>query len=902
MRKRAIFEFLIPVVVTLIIFGLNFTPFFKTIELRAYDQLLRFKKKMNQNENILFLDIDDYAIARVGTFPWSRHYMAEGLILMREFGAKYALFDIEYVNKSPLGVDAEYLDNQIPAILDREFQSIQDNVRDLFAAIAEGNIPIDEVPEYIESLQDLNEQAKNELYAAVNQILRNNDVYLGKAAAFFGKAFFTLNLLSQEDETVPEDLKEYAAEYFSLENIRKEGGELPARKDIRPAVLPILSGAAGAGFVNVNPDTDGVRRRLQLFIEYEKDIFPQLVMAPLLDWLQNPEIVVTKNTFTLKNAVLPESGEEKDIIIPRNRDGSFLINWVKSSYLESFRHLSYYELVYHNELLEDLLYNLELMENNGYFQFYEANVLDAYRYAENLREELLNTPDQDGIEEYVAVREYFFEDVGNFLNGTSEEIFMQAIQDALSSDELSDDYRNLYNQVKEEIPVTFSETRKIYQDVMTTRNILSTELQDSFCIIGLIGASTTDIGVTPFEEEYMNVGTHGVVANTILQENFLDSLPWWYSIAASFILSILLVLVLWKLSPTASIIVGFVFLIAVIAADTAFFLLTGIYLNIVTPALVVFLTFLVLSAVKFIMNEKEKSYIRNAFSRYLSVDVINEIMDDPDMLELGGEKKNLTALFTDVKGFSSISEQLDPQELVKLLNIYLSAMSDIILEERGTIDKFEGDAIISFYGAPVSLEDHAVRACKTALKMKKKEADLNRRFQEEGISPSAINTRIGINTGEMVVGNMGTLKRMDYTIMGHAVNLAARLEGVNKQYGTWILCSELTYNDTNREFSGRKLDRVRVVGVSEPIRLYEIMGFRQEVDENQSLIYLMRTFNHGLTLFEEKNWKAADKIFRELATEYPEDWPTQFYIQRCEKFMKEPPQEAWDGVFNLTLK
>ena len=184
--------------------------------------------------------------------------------------------------------------------------------------------------------------------------------------------------------------------------------------------------------------------------------------------------------------------------------------------------------------------------------------------------------------------------------------------------------------------------------------------------------------------------------------------------------------------------------------------------------------------------------MRNAWGHYLSSEVINDLLANPEKLNLGGEKKFITAMFTDVRGFSTISEVLDPTALVHLINLYLTEMSDIILELRGTIDKYEGDAIISFFGAPVDLPDHARRACMAAIRMKRAETALNERFLAEKLAPSALHTRIGINTGEMTVGNMGTPQRMDYTMMGSSVNLAARLEGVNKQYGTWILISEIT--------------------------------------------------------------------------------------------------------------
>jgi adenylate cyclase len=264
-------------------------------------------------------------------------------------------------------------------------------------------------------------------------------------------------------------------------------------------------------------------------------------------------------------------------------------------------------------------------------------------------------------------------------------------------------------------------------------------------------------------------------------------------------------------------------------------------------------------------------------------------------------------MFTDIRGFSSISESLEPEQLTLLLNRYLSAMSDIILAEGGTIDKYEGDAIIAFWGAPKAWPDSAVRACRAAIAMKKKEKELNGEFLREGIAPSPLQTRIGINSGDMVVGNMGTITRMDYTAMGHDMNLAARLEGVNKQYGTWILFSEQTYNEVNstegiRHFSTRKLDRVRVVGVSEPVRLFELIDLREEVDEDPELIDKLRTFNSGLTAFEQKDWNTAEQYFRTVLEKYPDDGPAQYYVERCASFKRKPPARDWDGVFNLTKK
>jgi class 3 adenylate cyclase len=299
-------------------------------------------------------------------------------------------------------------------------------------------------------------------------------------------------------------------------------------------------------------------------------------------------------------------------------------------------------------------------------------------------------------------------------------------------------------------------------------------------------------------------------------------------------------------------------------------------------------------------SEKEKQFIRSAFSTYVSGDVVKEIIADPSRLQLGGTKRYMTAIFTDVKGFSTISEKLDPEALVTLLNRYLSAMSDVILAEKGTIDKYEGDAIIAFFGAPLDLSDHALRACISAITMKKIEEELNKTIMEQNLSPTPLFTRFGINTGDMVAGNMGTENKMNYTIMGNAVNLAARLEGVNKQYGSAILASETTVLETGGRLLTRKFDRVRVVGINEPVRLHELVDTVEHSTPEQKK--LVDVFHGALDYFEKRNWKQAADGFKEALAINADDNPSKIYYERTVEFINKPPDDIWDGVYNLTSK
>ena len=292
--------------------------------------------------------------------------------------------------------------------------------------------------------------------------------------------------------------------------------------------------------------------------------------------------------------------------------------------------------------------------------------------------------------------------------------------------------------------------------------------------------------------------------------------------------------------------------------------------------------------------------MRRAFSTYLSEDVVEEIVSDPTRLQLGGEKRYMTVLFTDIKGFASIAEMLTPEQLVELLNYYLSTMSDVILDNEGTIDKYEGDAIMAFFGAPLELKDHALRTCLTAIMMKRLENEINKYVAEHNLSPSPIYTRFGINSGDMVVGNMGTQKKMNYTIVSNAVNLAARLEGINKQYGTRILTSEETIKETQGKLLARRLDRIRVVGINEPVQLYEIL--ETSSDATAAMHELVKLFHKALDIFQTSSWNEAEDAFKQILKLHPDDGPALLYLDRCRQYIKAPPKSDWDWVYNFTDK
>ncbi len=287
---------------------------------------------------------------------------------------------------------------------------------------------------------------------------------------------------------------------------------------------------------------------------------------------------------------------------------------------------------------------------------------------------------------------------------------------------------------------------------------------------------------------------------------------------------------------------------------------------------------------------RQKAFIKQAFKHYLSGDVIEKILRDPKHLQLGGEKRELTIMFTDLAGFSSFSEKLEPVELTALLNDYLTQMTDIIMEEGGTLDKYEGDAIIAFWNAPLEQSDHAIRACRAALRCQRRLADLREAYLKR--TGATLRMRVGLNTGPVVVGNMGSRKRFNYTILGDAANLASRLEGANKAFGTETMVSESTWQLVSGQFSGRRLADLRVVGRKTAVAVYELSGLAGDATPAE-----WETFAAGLGLFRKGDFAKAAKTFESL----PDDPAAQQYAGRCAELNAHRPT-SWDGVWELTQK
>jgi adenylate cyclase len=295
---------------------------------------------------------------------------------------------------------------------------------------------------------------------------------------------------------------------------------------------------------------------------------------------------------------------------------------------------------------------------------------------------------------------------------------------------------------------------------------------------------------------------------------------------------------------------------------------------------------------------KERDFIKRTFERYVSPKVAEEIIKNPDMVRLGGQKKTVTIFFTDIGNFTTLSENLTPEEVVTHLNQYFEGMTNAILEFDGTINQFQGDAIFAFWGAPINQSDHALRACRSALKCRDFLQDLEKKWIAEGLS--ARTYRFGLNTGEVIVGNVGSSSRFEYTLIGDDVNLASRLEAANKYYGTQIFISDQTHDLIKDQLIAREVDLIRVVGRSKPVRVYELVAEKDNLDTAKAEI-LVR-FGAGLNAFRNRQWDSAVSQFEQALAVDPQDMPSSVYVQRCHEYQKTPPPEDWDGVHELQAK
>lgn len=920
---------------------------FEKFEYKFYDLLLGFKKQNAEREELLLVDIDDLALDKMGDWPWTRDKIADSLIYMRELGAQAVVFDIEYLSSSQKSVDENLYAKMLKDgfATSQEIQNLFVDNDDYFArsiqffgnsylTINAGNLAID----YSE--EELSYSKKRFLFNAEDEKNHLEKKHLAKSDLEFSPSVF--NFISRAkgagftNVKIDSDGTRRRIPLF----IKYEDGLLaqlsfsPILKILNPQKIKItkhyviLENCKKVSALQSNSaDARSNDKTQTIKIPISED------GTMLINWLKKP--------FAQTKIVTYDDGTQAEIIDDENT---------------SFKHCSVFYLWNLGELEKAILSELsELYENSA--ETYNAEdgivILRDSELATNFQATNLSADEQSEdsvntrhpelvsesvndeifvistaslqekisslLENYSEISEYKnfilgamngYDDGGNAIGGNvGDEIFNEYFDlrknffATLTDFSNSEDFINFIN----ENPKLYERAENFCVN-LESFNFYFEEMQKmfakKFCIVGNTGSGTTDLGSTPFQNSYPNVGTHANVYNTIMTQDFITQVSWIWAALATAILTFLAFAFHSNLKVWVQSVWALGLLVVIICVPIILMHFAGIYVPLISSILIVILSYILITAFRFRSSEKDKKFITGAFSQCLSKDVVDEIIKDPSKLVLGGKNYNMTAIFTDIQKFSAFSELLSAEELVALLNYYLTQMSEIIISEKGTVDKYEGDAIVAFVGAPVAMTDHAERACSAAIKMKRAEAIINQEIfkiaaeQEKPLEISEtlfsafkimvknnrkIFTRIGLNSGEIVAGFMGSDNKKNYTVMGNNVNLASRLEGVNKQYSTsGILMSDATRKQLNENFVVRSLDRVQVVNVKTPIRLYELLGFKSEF--NEKLLSYLDDWENAIKLFEDEKYFDSLKSFKKLSEQNSKDKVCLYYISLLEKF------------------
>lgn len=831
------------------------------------------------SEQVALLTVDEKAVKTVGRWPWPREIIGQAIDRAVEMGAKVIAFDMVFSEPTDNAVARVYSRLKSKFVLPQELEeslqqeiSLVDSDR-IFSEVIEKhadklvlgtfyNITATPTPKgYIERCR-----------AFIFQQSPSYDLWAGQT--------HPLSVIDQNEVYIPEMLSETYKGYLSQLEEHTRGQFPPIENSHQRHQLQRRIEANKALFCDtwLQPDQD---ETYQVFseawstvIENEGDDFSYSSfdewvnhfkqgslyhpMANSEDWVMNiPTLAEKAQHRGYFNADLDSDGTIR---------GKQLIARTGNSYMPAISFKAYLLAKNYNALIElgenpelpgtKKVHALRIIDNDSGDEVYQIPVDDYGRMTIN----------------YAGPRNMFPHlSLADVLSDDPEAEIIQRVQD----------------------PQTGHWESQILK--VNKREFI----KDKIFILGATAVGIFDMRVTPFDENYPGAETHANVVDNLLRRGFLKTHPdeAQYMMIGLLVFGLILSYALAKLGAVYGLLLTSALLAGTIMLDRYYLFGNGIVVSIIFPLLMILLLYSSLTFYKYFTEERGKKELRGTFQKYVSPAIVEEILKDPSNIELGGKKVNATVFFSDVRGFTTISEKLDPRALSDLLNSYLTPMTDLVFKNRGTLDKYMGDAIMAFFGAPIQFPDHAKHACRCALHSLEKLQELQEQYKKRGLP--TIDIGIGLNTGDVSVGNMGSETVRSYTVMGDAVNLGSRLEGINKQYGTRIIISEFTYKDVKDDFVCREVDMVRVKGKILPVRIYELVAEGQAAEKTAEML---KWFNDGYRLYHEKSFNEALESFSKALDIEPSDPVSKLYIQRVHDYLETPPPEDWDGVFVMTTK
>jgi len=895
--KKLLTQVSIGILVSVLIILFSIVDLYEILEQKLYDYRFLVRGPIPMHHDVGTIDIDAASLEEEGRYQdWTRDMYAKTLLKLKELRTKMVGFDILFIESSASDI-IKRDDIENAEIKNKEdvlglFKGYDEFFRD--AIRTHGGVILGET--FTPSEEQDAEWIKH------NTIPR-----------------------SPAKETNLELMKDFYREFPDWERTAIE-----RYIDIEPPRQMLVEAANNVGYAQTVADIDGSVRRYPLIVLYDGKIFPALSLVMICDYIgvkfSEAEILPGKKVI-LPEGKFPD-GTPARFEIPIDKYGRMLVNWAGNYWESDFFHISHQAI---NNLSDYLLQEKISREVKRIFNQRPEAIEDTDKFVEEfektglelttlveevygmmyncklLEDEIVAGTEftQDDLPEelwpiYVEMKmnhqifEVLQENPELTLEAAAEKLEIRRIDDIRRSYFVIKDFISKGGIKPEDHPLYFF-TPEVDGKVLDANDFVN-----KVFFYGLTAPGTHDLNPMPYDRRYPMLGLHANAYNTILTSNYLNKISFLQNALIILAFGLLMGFIVPKLKPISGALTTIgILALYLLVAQFFFFEQQGTWIDVFGPVLTIVIAYTTITVYNFFSEEKEKKMIRGMFSKYVTKSVVDELLKNPDMLKLGGEKKTLTVFFSDVAGFTSISEKLTPEELVALLNEYLTAMTNIVLKYDGMVDKYEGDAIMAVFGAPVHYDDHPLRACHVSIDMQKELISLRAKWKSEG--RPELYVRIGLNTGPMVVGNMGALSRLDYTVMGDSVNLGARLEGANKQYGTYFMISEFTYEHVKDDLETRFLDSLRVKGKAQPVKVYEVLE-RKENGLSEKKKKAMEFYKQGMESYLAQKWEDGIGFFRKALEADETDAPSKVYLERCTSYKENPPPHDWDGVYVMTTK
>ena len=865
--SRPVASILCGLVGTLAVLAIHLAGLNEHAELDALDSCFRHVSKLDSPDGIVHVDIDDGALTELGRWPWPRAQMAGILEVLDECGARQIAMDVIFPDPQ--------------------------NVRYVSEA--------DEV---------YSEDVGAELLSEAPPIPVFDDLLLAEAiAATRAVVAMHMDLDSGDQPARSRTPSQIAWQARAVESLGRyavppsQVEDYPlAQGPVIPPLVTFSEAAALSGFVTIKPDSDGVVRHMRLLAKDESAIYAQFALAlAAWDLTSGHDPIAAIHAEPGAVTITPADGEA--VTIPVDGQGRMLVNWVaperetttiisaaaigsvwrqRQSLKTHHSRIRMIQLQLVSYLGDGALMMPFIQQfGKGDQVFQQINAHHRQRYLAMLNDPA-NVPPPP-VELLEAESE-----IEAKIDVLAEKLRQRLETFEPESAELRDKVARL-RAVWDELEAA---NERIQRDMAEQLVRIRQRVEGKLCLIGASATGVGDFVPTPIHSRAAGVRLHSAVVNTILSGQFIRPASLAASLGIIAALGLVVSLVA-GVRPMLQAAVVTVVLAAGYVAVGAYVLFgqLGYWAPLVAPPLAMAASFLLVALYRQLTEERAKRRIKAMFSHAMSPALVDELLSDPSLAELGGQSRILTCMFSDLAGFTPLSHELGPQQTVQVLNRYFDTMTDVIqIGSGGYLNKFLGDGIFCFFGAPVMQDDHAARSVRSAVECQRRVVDLNASLAAEFGLQAALAVRVGLTTGEAMVGNCGSSERMDYTAIGDCVNLASRLESANKDFYTRILVEDTTWREAALpDLAARLVGRVRIRGVADPVTIWDVLPTAADDELTQAL----KRFGDGVGLFQAARFADAREVFQDVGKGLPGDYLTQLYLALCEYGLKWSPGKPW---------